>query len=464
MNNVILGNSHLERIMQYVGLTEDDVSSMNTEEFVEVLTFSAVNAIHEQDADMFRDLIQLIGIDKLEVETINQTMLTYIMLAYNFNSDQMVNVIFNVFDSDSPVVDIRPSGTTFYTIVDPMIDIDLLKFVAMSNTDLSYGDHMYNLVNYGSDPGVDIALNRFEKIFGMPSVEFLDSMLNYLYKLDLIYDDTNLTVARYCIQHMKTNEDTDIAPRTNDIITSDILPSSTELLSLVDLVTSVTSNQQTKLLTVEDAVEVAIKNNRPLPSIQADIRKLITEDFETMDNNKVQEIMLEYMKVSNDVSLQKNKELFRIYGPSFPVVDLYCFDHKCKQYGGCRMLLCEGHVPRTDYDDDAECIDLDWFQGACTTCTRVIPSRHLAKRMPIPTGGWTSDTYCSWECVIKDIMEPDFIIEYIVKYLEKKCLKIGIYDRIDDGDINDNNTELYVPPGYFESLAGYPLSTQATII
>lgn len=450
-------SSDVEKIFDYIGLSLDELHSLSSDDYVEVLLYTSVRAIQDNNEEMFTSIISLIGIDKFSLELLNETMVSLIVLAYRAKLSNMVDVIFDAFDADNPVVQIRPSATTFFTIVDPSIDNQLLHFVALSSR-VSYGDHMYNLVNYGSDITTDLAIERLEMVYGEPSVEFLDRMMNHIYTLDLIYDNTNIAVARYCIRRMKDNEGAELAEIPSDLIRKPIMPTVSELERMARDISDKYASVP-RLMTSDQLVDQIMRDKEKAHSVpvslNAEIRNQITSEINSMTDDKLNTLMREYIKASNNTVLQKDLELFRIYGPSFPGINVIYQHPECRKFGGCRMLLCVGHTPRTDADDDEEAIDFDWFTGSCTYCTRKIPNRWSAKRMPIPTGGWASDTYCSWQCVIDDITEPDFIITLITKYLQKKCDKVGIYDRIEDPQTDEVDDDLYIPPGYFESLAGY---------
>ena len=113
------------------------------------------------------------------------------------------------------------------------------------------------------------------------------------------------------------------------------------------------------------------------------------------------------MKIVGRYQLTYDEELFRRYGPVNTLVnDRLDIDHKCSNYGGCRMFLCtcfEGNKYL-----DFEACEPDWFHQVCQWDMKIIPSRAWAWRIPLPIGGWKG-CYCSVECALNDcstVVEP----------------------------------------------------------
>ncbi|AHH01713.1 hypothetical protein pv_146 [Pithovirus sibericum] len=125
-------------------------------------------------------------------------------------------------------------------------------------------------------------------------------------------------------------------------------------------------------------------------------------------------------------TLQDNTTLFRILGPSNPILNSKAEDFL---RGDDRMFLCALY----DYDEEEEEIQ-PWFTGNCMVCMRRIAHYWYAVRVPKPQGGWAG-CYCSWEHAREDVFNretPDVAGIAILDVVEPRVIDVGIQDRIED--------------------------------
>lgn len=458
--------------------------NLSDEQLVDLLFQTATNELYNRNVEGFLDVMEQIGINNLDAQDINETMVSFILLCFewrdeniptdkilqisdaisqgverrNKNEITLVEAIFEVFDYKNPVVDIRPSVTTFFTISDPMLTDEIYRFVARSTLGMNYGSHIYNLMNYGMEPGTEHALQKLEIAYGSQPTRFYDTLIDKIDEIHYEKGSFNNIIYEYAVE--KVRQGSKFAPIPKDIIHSDILPDNLELEKLADSILA----PQLITPSVEKATNMIMDDLNTRSAVQysdrANTFQVITSELEKLPKEEYKIFMKRYIDIISQSSLQTDETLFKIYGPSFPVEGFSMLDANgvsvCDKYGGCRMLLCEGHTPRTDIDDFEEAMYKDWFTGSCCYCLEKIKDRHLARRMPLPNGGWDTDCYCSWKCVSRDIMEPDVIQNLLVKYFRKKCRKIGIFDRVYI-EKPDDEEEIEFAPGYIEKLAGFPI-------
>lgn len=125
-------------------------------------------------------------------------------------------------------------------------------------------------------------------------------------------------------------------------------------------------------------------------------------------------------------TLQDNTTLFRILGPSNPILNSKAEDFL---RGDDRMFLCALY----DYDEEEEEIQ-PWFTGNCSVCMRRIAHYWYAVRVPKPQGGWAG-CYCSWEHAREDVFNretPDVAGIAILDVVEPRVIDVGIQDRTED--------------------------------
>ncbi|SNW61916.1 Hypothetical protein ORPV_12 [Orpheovirus IHUMI-LCC2] len=124
-------------------------------------------------------------------------------------------------------------------------------------------------------------------------------------------------------------------------------------------------------------------------------------------------------------------EIFNLFGPANVIVGMN-LDRKdrCAVYGGCRMLICNCHAKYNDEDNVYE-DDGHGFKGNCAYCKRKIRVRWHGIRIPLLTGGWSEEWFCSDDCLYDLIAErgadavgtTNELVDVIVDQLQKKKIQ-----------------------------------------
>jgi len=302
----------------------------------------------------------------------------------------------------------RPTLTTFFTLSNTNLTAEVYRYVA-SNTDSSYAEHMFNLIYYGVDPCVYRAFDILEIAYGRQDPEIYVALIAQLGRDNTETFNYNTAVMSYCVR--KLGQLGDVADKPQYI-----LPDKYSDYELEYTAQTMVANErviaQSKLLST-------VKN--------------ITPDIpDTLAKSE----LLDVVRHTNQIDYDENLFLLRAYGPAFPAIGINILDSHssdlCQKYGGCRMLLCNGHTPLdTIFEED----DDDWYTGRCAwgECeTPRISSRHMSCRMPLETGGWHTTCYCCWEHVRLDLLDTDRVTANLVDYFEELMLTNGLYDRYID--------------------------------
>lgn len=432
-------------------VTEDDAKDVD---YISLLFQVAGECITNGNYDDLTECVNMMNMDGFDAKIINETMCSLILLAYKLNKKDAVDHIFSAFDDKNPVVLLRPSSTTFFTITDPDITPEVYRFVADA-TDEGYGFHAYNLVNYGNEPGTLYAYSKLEIAYGIQDVMFYDELYDYILQNETLTSQFNKTAANFCIDKLK--ELNEFEPAPGWLILQENPLSDVDLKARADAINLPEETDYSRREAVGMILGDMTTELKFHLSDYEKAKEMVEKDIESMDESLFAASVKGYRKIIQNMYLQLNDELFRIYGPSYFVIGRSILDTNsddpCEKYGGCRMHLCKGHTPRVDYDDDEEALgEIDWFTGVCCMCTKKIRARHRAVRMPLPYGGWDTDCYCSWECVKDDIIEPESVQYLLVDYFKDKMIKYGIYDRyyVKTGE---EEQSISVPVGYFDTLA-----------
>jgi hypothetical protein len=438
----------------------DEGKEVTGEFLVDLIYNSIAESMGKENFEEMKEAIGYIDFDMFGTEDLNQTMVCFIMMAYNWKIPGAVNHIFEAFDANNPVVDARPSSTTFYTISSPALTDEVYKFVAAANTEPSSNCawHFFKLLDYGAEPGTNHAMEKLIIAYGEQSLSFYDDIYDAIQKRDVMTGFINAEVAAFCLRKIK--ELSDVVEKPSYLIPSpytdkELEVRASKIRAPVAMTPSVTNSTNMIMKDLEIRGSVFEREKETVyNNVFSDLSRMSREDYTKK--------MLRYVETLNQADLQTNTELFKIYGPSFPEMGMSALaansSDVCLKFGGCRMLLCVGHTPRTDLEDVGEGDDSpDWFTGYCRWCNGKIAARHHAIRLPLPYGGWDTDSYCSRKCAKYDIMEPDYIQEKLLDRLVDKIDAIGIYDRTYEKEKAIKDDVISVAPGYFEYLAGFPV-------
>lgn len=447
-------------ISSEISLQEDSsFENMTNDSFINTIFQAATEALFHENVKEFIEYISYMPIDRLERDDIDETMISFILMCATWNKPHLVQTVFAAFDQNNPIVDVRPSFTAFFTAIDPFITIDLCRFVAKQIPEENYLFHFINLANFGNEVETQRAIERLEKTYGEQNISLYDEMMNRIADTYATKATYNRAIYDHCVEKIKqlsNNADVPI-----DIIFQNVLPTFSELEKIANHITAPNMSTPSILAATEMIMTDMKMKSELMQSSRDSVFQEIQEELQKMPKDEYNFFMKRYIDTVSQSTLQTNEELFKIYGPSFPQTGYSTLsensENPCDRYGGCRMLLCQGHTPRTDIQDDEESMSRDWFTGSCCACLKKISKRHYAKRMPLPGGGWDTDCYCSWKCVKYDIAHPDIIQTLLLKYFKRKNNRFGIYDRIYHEEPVQKKT-IDVAPGYFESLAGFPIN------
>jgi hypothetical protein len=165
----------------------------------------------------------------------------------------------------------------------------------------------------------------------------------------------------------------------------------------------------------------------------------ITSDLEKLSFPQLSSYLAPFRYDPNQVvEVQRNKDLFRLYGPVNPHPnDDYSeltqtnddgedepnFD---KIYGGPRMFISLEY----EYDQDADLPTDDWFTGYCLQCLKRIRKRHYAVRRPYIGGGWVG-CYGSWMCVKTAVLTNSEVDEEDLDNKEIVALQVALCDEFE---------------------------------
>lgn len=88
-----------------------------------------------------------------------------------------------------------------------------------------------------------------------------------------------------------------------------------------------------------------------------------------------------------------------------------------------------------ELDNDEDGSSIRWFTGSCDSCFEKIREYWHCVRLPKEGGGWEG-SYCSWNCTRKNLTNSDRDKErsLMIDYFETQTIRLGIQDRISDGD------------------------------
>lgn len=142
------------------------------------------------------------------------------------------------------------------------------------------------------------------------------------------------------------------------------------------------------------------------------------------------------------IDLRWDQETFRVFGACLQVpngVTLAPVSRDpCQTRGGCRVMTCYQHEnwdPITEsviFEDPTEekgaLVSLEWFQGDCQNCHRIIRKKCYAVRLPIESGGWRG-CYCSFRCMREQTESARDVRHRMIDWFEDMYNRFGVYDR-----------------------------------
>lgn len=374
--------------------------------------------------DMDDDLMDFILVDLLTI-------------AYVSELKTIVKMTIDIFEKNNINAGTRPVLTQFFradnsnfTSFTPDQKISMYRFIASVMKSRTVAELLLTLANFPSDPRTLSAFEMIENCYVTQPVELYQSILidigNGGKKNHLIFD---------CIK-TKIDEISEYAPIPK------LIPSDKTDIELKDYADSIKPEIDTDINLTWGELATMMMLDQQFEPVQ--IHTTLSEryinlvkSFNLLDEKDYKTLVIDYLSTKASLMLGNNREIIKIYGPSNPRIDsrnssFSYLNSNCSLYGGCHMLLCEGHEPRIEVTDVLENNSTpDWFTGNCNYCQRKIRERHMAVRMPMDQGGWYG-CYCKWKHVFKELEPKEVVLKLLTTVFSEKYEKYGIYDRIVD--------------------------------
>jgi len=194
--------------------------------------------------------------------------------------------------------------------------------------------------------------------------------------------------------------------------------------------------------TLEDDVEylLGIAQEEDTGVDLEDLRAQILRNMQ--DDVERGEVMVSLKNNQALIDLRWDEETFRVYGACLQVPNgvtlAVSSKDPCQCRGGCRVMTCYQHEnwdPVTETvlfeeptEEQGALSALEWFEGECQNCYRVIRKKCYAVRLPIESGGWRG-CYCSFRC-LREQTEPARDVRHrMINWFEDMYSRFGVYDR-----------------------------------
>lgn len=136
------------------------------------------------------------------------------------------------------------------------------------------------------------------------------------------------------------------------------------------------------------------------------------------------------------IDVEYEKGLFQVLGACLPVPNgntlAVLSTDVCQTRGGCRSLTCSHHCnwdPITEqhiYSDLT--VRLPWFTGRCFSCSKIIQKECYSLRLPMASGGWSKENFCSFDCQ-RSIKNLSAVQALMITRIETAYYTFGILDR-----------------------------------
>ena len=450
------------RATQQVSYFAPDLSFLSNQ--ATALLHSCLESIKEnnlRDLEMYLDSLDMNRIPSKDVDKLLHRFLT---AACEIGTTEMMNFIIDYWDQTDP--DMGNISTLSRMFISPIFEQELLNYIVKNSPTALYTVVMEELIKYGIDENniptcskIDIAFSpigintygnfwTIAKINDSPYVaQFLEQRIRALSEY--------APIPEY-VKNFTTYPD---IPLSSDLHPPNIVLPPLENMSDEQFVLTMTGRKLTDEGFTNDAQKILLQYSKESKENDEVIRyreqfrdKLILMPPTERKKYKARRLM--NFKL---LSLEKNPDLFRLYGPANAIKGRDLFygavdpsiksglpevddeGDECTKYGGCRMLLCNCFEK---YDDDNNYDPtMTWFKGACDYCFKRIADKSHAVREPMEKGGWIG-CYCSLDCLRKSLVGLDenmfppvdltgaanFRLE-MVNILEEQLNDIGIQNR-----------------------------------
>lgn len=398
--------------------------------------------------DKLRDLLNKFPIENISIEQSDDLALLFLNSAERGQQKECTKIIMERWEETMIGSENGQSLPYYvYLFTSRKIDNEVLGFISKVMDKYSFEEVMDYLIDYDDGEDMYLAYNRARNIYGDRGERIYRKLLHRSKEQDnirasnflenLIKDIATYAEVPSWVKDYRTDKEQDKEQKSKETKSKESvedLPTESDLLlelppydvnprfemptDIEQAVLDFTSGLEDMGIEIESIGEArdAIRNLLLTGSTQEKIQIL-----GPMMQNKAR------------FNLAYNKDIFRILGPSNPIIgsDL-TGDSPCERYGGCRLLTCkclELLDPETgqilDYDD------VNWFTGSCDVCLKQIRISAHAIRLPEVTGGW-SGCYCSWQCIRNGLIGPDPMQRGVIDQFEITLSEIGIQDRQKD--------------------------------
>ena len=303
------------------------------------------------------------------------------------------------------------------------INLATLAFIILSYDDYTYIELMDDLITLDSSPEVITACQKADQIFGSQSYETYKIVQEHAQRLE------NDNMEEYATDKMEETAPFASIPKWVQNYSEGPLVTETELEESV-----IINPVPFEVPSDDEIVELLTQGLGNLGISVGDInraKEYLLKKLSVSTRQEKIEMIRPVMETQAYKVLSGDKNLYRIFGPSNPLINQdLTLNTSSSKYGGCRMFLCDIF----NYDSEFDYV-VDWFRGVCDQCHLRIRHRWHALRRPRVHGGWEPGSYCSWNCVRESIFidgnEPDLLGHELINIFEQETDKIGIQDRLE---------------------------------
>jgi len=318
------------------------------------------------------------------------------------------------------------------------VPVEAISVIILQHPEITYLEVMDELCDYDASPENAVACGKVDEVFGNQSHEIYKIVQNRAKEAE------NYLVEEYIFDNVSKTAPLAEVPSYVKNYEGGPLPSHEELVFQADKIANKTLSKKINWdIPDDEAVELLTTGLTSYGISLGEIETAKKAIRKEIADRQLKRMLLEpILKEQQEDKLNQNDELlFRIFGPSNPIVGQNLNDDgPSSKYGGGRMFLFN----LFDYDEENDFME-DWFTGNCIFCQKRIANRYHAVRRPSGMGGWKY-CYCSWKCVEDDLQkdkqhDPDveintdesgefILVEQLIEIYKGEMEEIGIQDRI----------------------------------
>lgn len=419
------------------------------------LIFDAISTDNSLDVSIW---IKRIPLEKLDVDTSDTILNQFLTACVAANRHLIARIIFNEFVENNASEEVLPLLTYIFTKY--RFSENLLAFMARVYPEITFFEHVTNLISFDQGPIVPIAMKRLLQIYGEQSFD------TYKELLDVAREEQNDDMIDFL--ESKLDETAPFAERppwvknfvvwdlTGTLTYSDIpsgyllarprnrpeAPKADDLPYEDEIIVPPSDPIHIQLPSNEKATELLTEGLRELGFPPEDIEIAQDTIRSQLNISTVEEkyLLLEGF-IKENIKLDRltsDIARFRIFGPANPIFDVPLpeeeedvEDPTSPSHEWESRMFTSTEFDR--YDPDLEIVDddVDWFTGNCDVCHLKIANRYWAIRAPRPHGSWEG-VYCSKNCILADYSTnvPDIARDALVDRILDQLENFGIQDRL----------------------------------